>query len=855
MSTLFVNESRDFRADFAAVTAFGGIGRIQFTFENATATFLHSQFANGRSIFEFSGISDTVTINSGFAGSNNTIRVDMDGAGTFSAAGWTFEGTPPNILLVGSSGTDTITGTSQSDTILGAGGADTLNGGAGADTLEGGAGADTLNGGGGTDTASYANAPGGGGGLGVNVVMLNAALNTGDAAGDTYSSIENIRGSAFDDLLAGNNVANFLFGGDGDDTLNGQGGDDELSGGDGEDTLNGQTENDELHGGNGDDTLNGGAGNDDLFGDADNDRLIGGLGADALAGGSGTDIASYESALAGVTALMLNAAQNTGDAAGDTYSSIENLVGSDFDDVLGGTGVANIITGDDGDDELIGNGGDDTLNGNNDDDILNGGLGGDVLNGGAGSDAASYANATAGVTVSLLNPASNTGEATGDRYSLIENLIGSRFDDTLSGSTAANRLEGGDGNDSLTGSIGADDLVGGNGNDRFIYTAGAEVVAGESVAGGSNSGGFDGLVLQNAGSINFAPATLSGLEIVQFFSGTSAVTFADSQIGSGGIGLVIGNAATLDTLIVNGKSINLAGLSFITWATTDVISLNGTGLTDTITGTSQRDTIMGAGGADTLDGRDGDDLIDGGLGSDTLIGGIGNDTLAGRGGNDTVNGGDGNDTYDFTGGGLDIDRFFDQSGTSDRVVIDSFSQILPSFGGLTTGRDGNDLVIILTTGTFRIVDHFNGHQIETVVASDTGQSMVLANGLIGGNANGIIAGSHKGETLDGLGGDDFLFAGNGGDRLIGGDGDDRLSGGHGPDTFVFGSGFGHDIVTDFSHADHIEFDGGAFQNFKQVRAASHQVGNDTVITLDADNSITLLGVKSQSLHASDFDFG
>ena len=418
MATLFVDESHDYRAE--AVAAFGGIGRIQFTFENATATFFHSQFANGRSIFEFSGISDTITIDSGVAGVNNTIRVDMDGAGTFSAAGWTFVGTPPNILLVGSSGTDTITGTSQSDTILGAGGADTLNGGAGADTLEGGAGADTLNGGGGTDTASYANAPGGAGGLGVTVVMLNTALNTGDAAGDTYSSIENIRGSGFDDLLAGNNVANFLFGGDGDDTLNGQGGDDELSGGDGEDTLNGQTENDELHGGNGDDTLNGGAGNDVLFGDADNDRLIGGLGADALAGGSGTDIASYESALAGVTALMLNAAQNTGDAAGDTYSSIENLVGSDFDDVLGGTGVANIITGDDGDDELIGNGGDDTLNGNNDDDILNGGLGADVLNGGAGSDAASYANATAGVTVSLLNPASNTGEATGDRYSLIE---------------------------------------------------------------------------------------------------------------------------------------------------------------------------------------------------------------------------------------------------------------------------------------------------------------------------------------------------------------------------------------------------------------------------------------------------
>jgi serralysin len=236
------------------------------------------------------------------------------------------------------------------------------------------------------------------------------------------------------------------------------------------------------------------------------------------------------------------------------------------------------------------------------------------------------------------------------------------------------------------------------------------------------------------------------------------------------------------------------------------------------------------------------------------MGGGGDDTLVGSGGNDNVNGGAGNDTYDFTGGGLAFDRFFDESGTSDRVVIDSFSQILPSFGGLTTGRDGNDLVIILTTGTLRIVDHFNGHQIESIATPD-GQSMVLANGLVGGNGSGIIAGTHKGETLDGLGGDDFLFAGNGRDRLIGGDGDDRLSGGQGPDAFVFGPGFGHDVVTDFSHADHIEFDGGVFQNFKQVQAASHQVGADTVIALDAGNSITLLGVSLQSLHASHFDFG
>ena len=119
----------------------------------------------------------------------------------------------------------------------------------------------------------------------------------------------------------------------------------------------------------------------------------------------------------------------------------------------------------------------------------------------------------------------------------------------------------------------------------------------------------------------------------------------------------------------------------------------------------------------------------------------------------------------------------------------SFSQILPSFGGLQTGRDGDDLVIILTTGTFRIVDHFDGFPIETIVARDTGQSMVLANGLVGGDGSGIIAGGNGAQTLDGRGGDDFLFGNDGSDRLIGGHGNDRLTGGHGGDTFVFGPGF------------------------------------------------------------------
>ena len=84
--------------------------------------------------------------------------------------------------------------------------------------------------------------------------------------------------------------------------------------------------------------------------------------------------------------------------------------------------------------------------------------------------------------------------------------------------------------------------------------------------------------------------------------------------------------------------------------------------------------------------------------------------------------------------------------------------------------------------------------------------MVIATGLIGGNASGIISGTDGAETLDGRGGDDFLFGNAGFDRLIGGDGDDllvggassnSLSGGAGRDTFRFYRGDGTDFILDF----------------------------------------------------------
>ncbi|HTO33618.1 MAG TPA: calcium-binding protein, partial [Pararhizobium sp.] len=102
-------------------------------------------------------------------------------------------------------------------------------------------------------------------------------------------------------------------------------------------------------------------------------------------------------------------------------------------------------------------------------DTFIGGVGADDFSGGNGTDTASYETAAAAVIASLTTPASNTGDAAGDTYSSIENLIGSAFNDTLTGNSAINVILGGNGNDTLNGRAGNDTMTGGAGNDNFLF--------------------------------------------------------------------------------------------------------------------------------------------------------------------------------------------------------------------------------------------------------------------------------------------------------------------------------------------------------------------------------------------------
>jgi Ca2+-binding RTX toxin-like protein len=684
----------------------------------------------------------------------------------------------------------------------------------------------------------------------VSIDLTQATQHGGFAEGDSLGDIFEVTGSPYDDVIRGLNTSDYP-----PDTTR---------------TIDGTRTIFFTINKPGENVLNGGNGND---------LLEGRSGADTLNGGAGFDYASYESSPARVTVRLAGvddtqtALATGGDATGDTFSSIEGLIGSAFDDHLIGNALGNVFLGGLGNDTLDGRDGTDTVDYSRDFARLSPNfqtadhvavhLG---LNGSSGSATEFKVRSSP-----FLPPDQYT-----DTLISIENVIGTHGNDEIVGNEKNNVLNGLPGTDTLDGGLGNDTLIGGD-----IGNAPTDTVSYASHDG--LSGEFGRITLGLNGANGSAQYSLTGrvpliveTDVLMQIGHVTGSSLAETITGNEQANVLDGRGGndTLDgglgnDVIIGGNPQFIIGTGFLSSIDTvsyvshdavtgvfgqvgqDFISLGPNGTDGSYTrlgqvGIVETDVLRGI---ENVTGSNRPEAIAGNEQDNTLSGRGGDDTLSGRGGDDTVNGGAGNDVYDFTGSGIGTDTFFDESGTSDLVVINSLNDILPG-----TGRDGDDLVVVLTTGTFRIVDHFNGHQIETLITVD-GQSMVLAAGLTGGNGSGIIAGGKGAETLDGRGGDDFLYGNNGNDRLIGGDGNDRLTGGHGGDTFVFGPGFGHDVVTDFSRADRIEFDGGVFHNFHQVLAASHQVGHDTVITLDADNSITLLGVNLHSLHASHFDFG
>lgn len=426
--------------------------------------------------------------------------------------------------VIGSSSGDYIYGDDADNAFSGGGGDDIIDGGAGDDTVVGGAGADEIAGGDGFDFASYAGST-----TGVTVSLADGLGFGGDAEGDTLLDFEGLIGSDGADSLVGTTAANALIGGGG------------------------------------------------------NDSLLGGAGADTLNGGDGLDVAVYT----GSSAVNINLALGTtagGHAAGDVLISIEGAIGGNGSDIMAGDSGANLFDGQGGNDNLSGGEGDDTLLGGAGNDTLNGGAGNDRLDGGDGIDTVTYIAADAAITIRMaVTGAQNTGGGGMDTLLNIENLIGTTFDDQITGNALNNLINATVGNDTLSGGLGNDTLIGGSGDDWIEGGAGAD-----SLSGGE------------------------GYDVLTFFEASAGVV---ADMVSGGTG---------------GDAAGDVYLGF-----------------ERIIGSRFADTIRDGGTASRIGGGNGDDLIDGRGGADTLTGGAGNDTLIGGGGRDRLEGEAGDDVFVF----------------------------------------------------------------------------------------------------------------------------------------------------------------------------------------------------------------
>lgn len=759
------------------------------------------------------------------------------------------DGEDGNDTLYGGTGRDTLYGGLNNDYLYGESGNDELYGDDGNDRLFGNSGNDTLYGG---DDQDFLDG-------GENNDKLYGGIGADTLYGQSGSDY--LEGNAGNDYLDGGADADRLLGGTGEDTLYGQSGNDVLFGGDHNDLLVGGTGHDYLEGNDGDDEIYGGVDNDSLYGNTGDDSMYGEAGTDFLMGGSGndwidggtnTDTVSYLTSPNGVV-VNIDEIQNydhdrqayadtnisdrnpityyidlepdfiidagtalDGFGTTDTLRNLENIIGSQFNDVLIGNTQDNQVWGLGGDDLLSGNAGNDTLYGGN------------------GIDTASYRRSSGSVYVNLeRNEAS--GAAGYDRLYEIENVVGSNFSDSITGDTNANLLTGGAGNDSVMGQAGADTLYGEAGDDQLFGGDNNDTLFGNL--------GTDQLFGEQGDDILYGG---DGDDLLQGGQGRDTL-YGDSGFGNDHL---FGNDDD-DELYgrrgddyLNGGSGNdrLDGGE-------DNDFLTGESGNDLLDGGSGHDQLWGGDGNDSLNGGIGNDLLDGGADADQLLGGDGADTLQGQAGNDRLDGGTG---QDYLSGGDDDDTLF---GQADNDTLD--------------GGAGHD---VLEGGSGD--DDLYGQIGTDVLRGDIGHDRLWGgdgnDNLDGGIGRDSLWGDIGDDRLSGQAGQDLLEGGNGNDwmdgglhndTLQGGQGNDVMLGGGNQDLFYINLNEGIDTILDFGgvgqgvnpspatiqEVDTIKFTGAGLTANNMVL---HQDGNNLVISFE---DIQNTGVTLQNFSVFNLD--
>ncbi len=397
--------------------------------------------------------------------------------------------------------------------------------------------------------------------------------------------------------ISGGNGDDTLTGGTGNDFIDSAGtGDDVLAGGLGDDTLDGDGDEDAVDysasatavnvnlttgiaTGEGLDSL---LGIEDIIGSAQGDTLTGssgdnwitpGPGDDTIDGKDGEDTLDYSDATAAVTVDMA-AGTETGGSGSDTFSHMEDAVGSDFDDSFADNQSDDNVYDGGGGNDLFTQG---AANGTDEDSI----------DGNKGVDTVDYSLRTEDLFVSLTG-ASSGGTNEDDEILNVENAMLGSGDDEFFGSGFNNTVFPGGGTNVLNGSGGIDTL-----NYSVGYTTGVTV----NMTGGGVSGG----------------------------GAADSATAFENAIGTDFNDVLLGSDVTFGT---NGANLLRGGKG------NDLLS--GNAGPDFLVGGPGNDSVRGGSGDDTMKGSKGNDNLRGGSGDDDIFGGPGKDTCNGGGGADHI---------------------------------------------------------------------------------------------------------------------------------------------------------------------------------------------------------------------------
>ena len=542
---------------------------------------------------------------------------------------------------------------------------------------------------------------------------------------------------------------------------------------------------------------------------------------------------------------------------------LQSTDGSSLGKAIGTAGVRNIstviggegndfITGDHTDNRLVGRGGIDTIMGNAGNDTILGGSGDNILTGGEGSDTVSYEDVLFSVEVDLstedvqmayVGPFVALEHEGVDLLSSFEHVIGSPYEDLITGDANNNILFGGDGIDTLQGGEGDDYLSRGAGEDILMGGPGDDVLE-----GGSDSDIIDGE---------------EGNDTTSYAGAAQGVTV---DLGHVSGPFVLENGLPSDDLL---GVVNIIGSDH-----SDVLS--GDEGDNMISGGGDTDTIYGTEGNDMLIGGDGDDVLQGGAGSDILTGGFGDDILEGYLLGQLPVSDEDFDTasYLYAVGGVsvtlensgitnafvdnsEVDDLDDEHDTlwnivdligseqNDNLTGNNKDNMLSGGGGddtleggpgadLLIGGEGSDTASYANAGSPVVVNLMATWDQDT--GDDTGLDILEdIENLIGSAYGDELYGSTEENIIYGGMGNDMINGQEGDDILEGGDGDDILKGGPGNDTASYSEST-NDLYIDLTGLTSNTFEA-AGDDFQSIESLMGGSGADTFVGDENDNTL------------------